>query len=188
MKKTVFFKFRFYSWKSESTSAVLSVKMNHSIYHHEATRAEQLRTYKRRSSNHKGRKRQKDYKDPYDAGCKFLNLIFLRVVWKWTVPNVDGQVQISGMMKLGGLSKSEWSLTKRFLNLKPLKWAVWNYHPLRPKRPCTFVTEPSRHPNDIFSGREFGTISKSFKSFFWWNLNWISRWICSFPATGRPPS
>ena len=62
----------FYSWKSESTSAVLSVKMNHSIYHHEATRAEQLRTYKRRSSNHKGRKRLKDYKDPYDAGCKYI--------------------------------------------------------------------------------------------------------------------
>ena len=62
----------FIAEKSESTSAVLSVKMNHSIYHHEATRAEQLRTYKRRSSNHKGRKRLKDYKDPYDAGCKYI--------------------------------------------------------------------------------------------------------------------
>ena len=64
---------------SESTSAVLSVKMNHSIYHHEATRAEQLRTYKRRSSNHKGRKRQKDYKDPYDAGCKSFTFFMLIV-------------------------------------------------------------------------------------------------------------
>ena len=66
--------------------------MNHSIYHHEATRAEQLRTYKRRSSNHKGRKRQKDYKDPYDAGCKFLKLDLLKqMVLKMDVPiKVDG--------------------------------------------------------------------------------------------------